>query len=242
MGGPVAYEGQHELAATFAAIAEQLIAARDIDETLERIVGLAVEIVEGCDYAGISLLVEGRLVASARDDEIAKVLGQIQNDTGEGPCVAAVFDEYDVYESADLLSEQRWPRFTAAALERTDVRSALGTVLRAGGEVLGALDLYATTADAFSDEDRGLAAIFAAHAAVALRTARQHEQLRQAVDTRDVIGQAKGIIMARTGVDENAAFALLSDASNRMRRKLRDVARNVVDRERFTQGPDASGT
>jgi AmiR/NasT family two-component response regulator len=98
-------------------------------------------------------------------------------------------------------------------------------------DTMGSLNLYADAVDAFDDEDRSVASIFASHAAVALRAAQRQEQLIDAIDSRDVIGQAKGIIMARKGVDDDVAFAMLRDASSRMNRKLREVAQQVIEHE-----------
>lgn len=222
---------QRELAQTFASIAGELLRTRTVEQTLQRIVSLAVATIDGCEHAGASLLVDGRLATAAQSDEIPAIVAEIQNRTGEGPCVDAVFERHDVYDTGDLSSDARWPRFTAEVAERTDIHSALGTCLRVGAEVKGVLDLYATRRDAFDDDARGMAAIFAAHAAMGLTGAQQLEQLHRAIDTRDLIGQAKGIIMVRSGVDDEAALALLRDASSRMHQRLREVARQVVEGE-----------
>jgi GAF domain-containing protein len=230
-GDVVAGGEQHELAETFASIAVQLLGTGDVEQTLQRIVSLAVVTIDGCEHAGVSLLVDGQLETAAQSDEIPAILAEIQNRTGEGPCVDAAFERHDVYDSGDLSSDPRWPRFTAEAGERTNIHSALGTCLRVGGEVRGALDLYATARDAFDDDARGMAAIFAAHAAMGLAGARQRERLHREIDTRDLIGQAKGIIMVRSGVDDETALALLRDSSSRMHRRLSEVARQVVEGE-----------
>ena len=230
-GGVVTGGEQRELAETFASIAGQLLGTGTVEQTLQRIVSLAVVTIDGCEHAGVALLVDGQLETAAQSDEIPAILAEIQNRTGEGPCVEAAFQRHDVYDSGDLSSDPRWPRFTAEAGERTDIRSALGTSLRVGDEVVGALDLYATATDAFDDDARSMAAIFAAHAAMGLAGAKRREQLHRAIETRDLIGRAKGIIMVRSGVDEDTAFALLRDASSRTHRRLRDVARQVVEGE-----------
>ncbi len=220
---------QYRLAEAFTVIAGELLTTRDKQDTLQRIVDLAVTTIDGCDHAGITLLVDGRLQTPAQSDEVPAVIQRVQDTTGEGPCVDATYQDREVFETGDLSTEPRWPRFSAAVVEHTDVRSALGIRLtKSGDDALGALDLYATAVDAFDDSDRSIAAIFAAFASVAIRTAMEREQLIEAMATRDIIGQAKGIIMERTGVDDAEAFALLREGSARMNRKLRDVARGVV--------------
>jgi hypothetical protein len=143
--------------------------------------------------------------------------------------VDATYDDREVFESDDLSTEARWPRFSSAVVEHTDVRNAMGIRLtKSGDDALGALDLYATEVDAFGDSDRSVAAIFAAFAAVAPHTPIEREQMIEAIEAYGVVGQAKDIIMERLGVGDEDALAQLVDASSRMNRKLRDVARGVA--------------
>jgi len=222
--------GDHQLAEELAAVARDLLGAGDLDATLQRIVELAVQTVDGADHAGISLVVAKHIETPAQNDQTPQAIDELQNDVGEGPCLDAI-REHEVFETGDFTTESRWPRFSTEVVKRTGVRSALSTRLYSREQTLGALNLYGQARDAFDDEDRSIAAIFAAHAAVALRAAQQHQQLVEAVATRDIIGQAKGILMARQGVDDAAAFEILRDGSNRMHRKLRDVARRVVEHQ-----------
>ena len=225
-------ERDHELAGELAAVARELIGAGDVEATLQRIVDLAVQVIEGCDHAGISLVVKGRITTPAQTDPpVPQMVDRIQNETGEGPCIDAI-REHEVFETGDLGQERRWPRFSPRVVEQTEVRSALAMRLFIEEDTMGSLNLYAEALDAFDEEDRSVASIFAAHAAVALRGAQRQEELSQAIDTRDVIGQAKGIIMARKGVDDATAFGMLREGSSRMNRKLRDVAQRVIDEER----------
>lgn len=93
---------------------------------------------------------------------------------------------------------------------------------------MGALNLYSKSPDAFDDESREMGSVFAAHAAVALGSARNEEHLEAALASRDVIGQAKGLLMAREGITPDEAFAVLRKASQRLNVKLRDIAGRVV--------------
>jgi len=214
-------------------VARALVGAGDVRETLQRIVDFAVETIPGCDHAGLSLVIEGRIETPAQTDPpIPQMIDRIQNDTGEGPAVDAI-RQHEVFETGDLAHEQRWPRFAPAVAAQTDVRSILATRLFiTDDDTMGAITLYAETVEAFDDADRSVTSIFAAHAAVALRAAQQQEHLAIAIETRDIIGQAKGIIMARKGVDDATAFAMLRDGSSRMNRKLHAVAQQVIDHER----------
>lgn len=94
---------------------------------------------------------------------------------------------------------------------------------------MGALNLYSTAPNAFDDTDVALGSVFAAHAAVAMKAARREEQLEQKAETRDLIGRAKGLLMARSGISEDEAFDILVKASQRMNIRLREVARRIAD-------------
>ena len=96
---------------------------------------------------------------------------------------------------------------------------------------MGALNLYSTAPDAFDDSDVALASVFAAHASVAMASVRRQERLEKKAESRDVIGRAKGILIARSGVSDDEAFAMLKAASQRMNVKLRDIAQTVTDQK-----------
>jgi methanogenic corrinoid protein MtbC1 len=215
------------LAEDLAAVARELVAAGDVETTLQRIVDLAVATIDGCDHAGLSLVVQGHLETPAQSDPVPEALDRLQDRTRQGPCLDAIRDE-EVYETGDLASERRWPSFATQAVEETAVRSVLAIRLFVEDDTLGALNLYAASRDAFDDHDRTIASIFAAHASVALHAVSREHHLAEALDTRDVIGQAKGIIMAREGVDEQAAFQLLRVASSRTHTKLRELAARIA--------------
>jgi GAF domain-containing protein len=222
---------RHELAEQLADVARELLGAGELDATLQRIVELAVATIEGCDHAGISLVVDRHLETPAQNDHVPQVIDELQNAVGQGPCWDAI-REHAVFETGDLSAESRWPRFSTEVVASTGVHSAMSIRLQDDHGTLGALNLYARAKDAFDDQDRGVAPIFAAHAAIALRAAQHHRHLIAAIETRDIIGQAKGIIMAREGVDDTVAFEILRDGSNRLRCKLRDLANQIVDHQR----------
>jgi GAF domain-containing protein len=229
----VPVDDERELAQELAAVARELVRADDIQDTLHRIVVLSVKTITNCDHAGLSLVVRGgRIETPAQTDPpVPQMIDKIQNDTGEGPCIDAIRHR-QVFETGDLSREERWPRFAPAVVEQTDVRSVLAMRLFVTDDnTMGSINLYAEPVDAFDDDDRSVASIFAAHAAVALQAAQRQEQLTTAIDGRDIIGQAKGIIMARKGVDDATAFAMLRDGSSRMNRKLRAVAQQIIDHE-----------
>jgi AmiR/NasT family two-component response regulator len=93
----------------------------------------------------------------------------------------------------------------------------------------GALNLFGFEAHAFDAEDETIATVLAAHAAAAILASRQGEQLESALSTRDRIGQAKGIIMERYGVDDVRAFEMLRRLSQDGNARLTDIAQRVID-------------
>jgi GAF domain-containing protein len=139
------------------------------------------------------------------------------------------------HETTFSAGDDHWPAFTERAI-RAGVRSVWSLPLTVRDRTTGALNLYAMGGDAWAGTSRRLARDLASHAAVVLANAAAlmsaeltNEHLRVALETRDMIGQAKGILMARQGVSSDEAFDVLRRASQRQNRKLRDVATDVVN-------------
>jgi GAF domain-containing protein len=218
-----------ELAQTFASIARSLLARSGIEETLHEICLLAVEVIEGCDHAGVSLVEGRRVTTRGASDPLPEAVDAQQYATDEGPCLDAIRD-HEVVELHDLATEARWPDFCAAA-RKEGVGAMLAFKLFADEETLGALNLYADTPGAFSSSEtaREVGAVFAAHAAVALAAARERRHLEEALATRSSISVAMGLIMAREGVSEDEAFRILRRASQRTNLKLRELASRMTE-------------
>ncbi|HEV2809463.1 MAG TPA: GAF and ANTAR domain-containing protein [Acidimicrobiales bacterium] len=142
---------------------------------------------------------------------------------------ASTPSEHELFRTGDLRNESRWPRFSARGSEETGVCSILALRLFVEDDTMGALNLYSTKGDAFDTTDVALGKAFAANAAVAVLAARREEQLEHKAQTRSVIGQAMGIIMARSGVSADEAFEMLRAASQRTNDKLVDVAQRIVE-------------
>jgi GAF domain-containing protein len=128
----------------------------------------------------------------------------------------------------DFREEQRWPQYSAALVE-IGVLSGLSFKLYSSDRTAGALNLFAFKPNAFDAEAETIGAVLAAHAAAAILASRQEQQLESALSTRDRIGQAKGIIMERYGVDDLRAFDLLRRLSQDSNTKLIDIAQQVID-------------
>ncbi|WP_340688444.1 GAF and ANTAR domain-containing protein [Amycolatopsis coloradensis] len=212
-------------------IARALAAEPDVDSTLDAIVMAAVDHIEGAEHAGISLVERGRRIRTvAPTGEVVVQIDEAQYRTGQGPCVDAIF-EHRVYRSGDLARESRWPDFAPAAAE-TGVRSMMSYRLFTTDTTLGALNLYSRACDAFGDRTEEDGQLFATHAAIALVGAQTEAKLHVAVEHRDVIGMAKGILMQRHDLEPAQAFRMLADSSQNSNVKLHQVAAWLVEHRR----------
>jgi transcriptional regulator with GAF, ATPase, and Fis domain len=219
-----------DLAKTFSEIARILIAEEDPQATLQRIVSLAVATIENCEHAGISVI-KGRAVTSpASSDEVPAIVDRIQSETGQGPCLDAI-REHQVFQTGKLSEERRWPVFTRRAIAESGIESILSLRLFADDTTMGSLNLYSAQIDAFDDRDVTIATVFAAHAAVAWSTSQTIENLKVGLITRQLIGQAVGLLMVRQNMTETAALDALKRASQRLNIKLHQVAERIVHPE-----------
>lgn len=220
--------GDMSAAEDFADIARALADEGDVEATLSRICTLAATHIDGCEHAAVSLVERRRITSRGATSDVPGQVDQVQYETGEGPCLDAI-REKEFYETSDLAVDSRWPRFADLAVERTGIRSMMSFRLFASEETLGALNLYSCQPGAFDDSSAAeWGSVFAAHAAVSLRSAMTAEQLQQGMDSRATIGIAVGLLMARQGIEQSQAFDVLIRASQRLNKKLREVATEVA--------------
>jgi GAF domain-containing protein len=204
-----------------------------LDQTLQRVVTLACMSLSGCDLASVTVERAGQPCTVACTDKVARTIdeGQYADDTG--PCLESLRQRSLIVVDS-IADDPRWPQFSASALEH-GVQSSLSLPLVHRGEGKGAFNLYARERDAFSPDDVEHGALFAEQAAVAIANAevywRTHDltqNLQAALENRDMIGQAKGILMARHGLTADQAFDELRQASQRRNVKLREIADTVA--------------
>lgn len=221
------FDGQDELAAALASFARSVQRQQDPVSTLAEIVRAAVELIPGCDDGSISVVI-GRKAVSSRgaSSGLAGVVDRIQEATGQGPCLDAVY-EHETVRVADMATETRWPIFAPLALE-AGAAGMLSCQLYVEGDDLGALNLFSRTAGALDEESEHIALMFAAHAAVAYATAHQMESAARTVATRQLIGRAEGILMERHRITAERAFSTLIRVSQHRNIKLRDIAERLV--------------
>ena len=194
----------------------------DLGQTLEAILRSATSVIRCADHAGVNLLVRDRLEPQATLGSAPPRLDALQQRSGVGPCFDASREQC-VITVADMACESRWPEFASTAVE-LEVHSMLCVPLWVDERRLGSVSLYSATTQAFDAAAVQLADLYATHAAVALADAQRTDQLRRAMASRDVIGQAKGVLMERHRITGDEAFEMLKQASRRANRKLVDVA------------------
>ena len=200
----------------------------DLTGLLEESVAGAARFVPGAQYAGLSLISpRGLIETPAYTHKYAVMLDDIQRRQHEGPCVSAAW-EHHVIRIDDLSAEQRWPRFRRDAIATTPIRSILSLQLFTDPKHLGALNLYAESTGVFGDDSVELGLIFATHTALTWDIVRRDEQFKSALASRDIIGQAKGMIMERFNVDAVQAFELLKRLSQTSNAPVAEIARRLV--------------
>nr|WP_243866995.1 GAF and ANTAR domain-containing protein [Actinophytocola oryzae] len=227
------------LAAGFASLTQALLGVRSVFDALERVIRAARDTVAPADVVSVTLRSpDGTFHTPVETDAIATELDQLQYEFGEGACVeAARPDGPAMAVSTDLAADPRWRRFGPAAAER-GFRSLLSTALLPDAvppRLSGALNVYSRRLTAFTNRDRDVLLLFATHASLAVamteavtRSELELQHLRHAVASRDVIGQAKGILMARRNLSAAEAFDVLRRTSQDNNVKLRELAETLA--------------
>jgi GAF domain-containing protein len=215
------------LAQRLTGLARELQAKPDLEQTLLGVIDAALTNVRGARHASITLVAGRKFTTPAGSDDLVRLLDRAKHETGQGPCLDAIRARTTVRVD-DLRDETRWPDFTRRALA-LGVRSMLSFQLYVQDKDLGALNLYSEDPYAFDEDSEHIGMLLAGHAAIALIDAQQLEHLRAALHNRDVIGQAKGVLMERYKINADRAFDLLVRASRDTNRKLHDVAREITE-------------
>ncbi len=225
------------LALAFADIAEQLYNAATFEEVLQRIAEAAVSTVVGCSSASVTVKEANGYRTAATTGAAASAADQAQYRAAEGPSLDAFTT---ALVSAPSFPDERWPLLAAQPAD-AGVLSAVAYHLPAStqnGTATGAgsLNTYGATPDSFDDAAQQIGFILAAHASLAARAVGERgnledlgHQLQEALFARDVIGQAKGILMERMRVSPEDAFDILRRSSQHLNVKLREVARKLTE-------------
>lgn len=224
-------ERMAQMAAEFAGLARAMSAAPDGTLQLADLVRHAVTAVPGAEAAGVSLTDGSRPPKTvAATSELASKVDLLQYKTGEGPCMQAL-EQSDVVWSADLATDEQWPKFAPRAVAQAGVRSMLSFRLFLTDAHHGALNFYSSAPAVFDDLSVSVGAIFASYASLSLINDLHQDKatnLVQALENSRMIGAAIGILMARELCTQDEAFDRLRAASQHTHRKLRDIADQVT--------------
>lgn len=233
---------ERSLASQLSDLTEALLDTDNVAGVLAHVVAATVELIPDADLVSVTLRSpDGRFHTPVETHPMALELDELQYRCGHGPCVSAASKDSPghVY-CGELATAADWPVFGPGAARR-GYHSILSTTLVPAARpprLSGALNIYATEPGRLgTPEARDTALLLATHATLALATTEavrladlREAQLRQALDSRDVIGQAKGILMHRRGISADEAFELLRHTSQNLNRRVVDLARLLADR------------
>jgi GAF domain-containing protein len=211
-------------------LTERFAHPTEIDVTLHSVTASSVDLIDGVECADILLISGADLFTSvAATAQLAIDIDDLQQRFREGPCLDAAVGNSMVVCN-DLRDDPRWPRFAEAAVA-AGVHSLMSFQLYTNAH-MGALNLFGLKPDAFTPEIEAVGAMLATHAATALIADDVRLQFQSALASRDIIGQAKGMIMERFDVDAVRAFELLTKLSQNSNTRLATVAEEIVSRGR----------
>ena len=215
-----------------------------LDSVMAQVCAWGVQELQGWDAAAGSLIARNKVATYGTLDESTNAIDQAQYDTMKGPCVDALKSAQVQYFDGDQI-EARWRQYAESAAAE-GIYSTLSFPLIVKGELIGALNFYSRERDALRPGQREEGSVFAAYAAVLLANAQeffdrgaQVEQLKEGMETRTMIGQATGLLMAQEGLSSDEAFQKLVTVSQNTNIKLRDIAEKYVRtwEEKFQRQP-----
>jgi transcriptional regulator with GAF, ATPase, and Fis domain len=219
---------------TMVGLTEKAASPTEIDAVLQSVTATAVDLIAGVHCADVLLISGADLFRSlAATSQLAVDLDGVQQQFREGPCLDAAVG-HSVILCHDLREDSRWPRFAKAAVA-AGVHAMLSFQLDTHNGCMGALNLFGLTPNAFTPEAEALGAMLATHVANAFIAADKELQFRSALNSRDIIGQAKGMIMERFGIGAVQAFELLTKLSQQSNTRVADVAAGLIAR-----GPEST--
>jgi GAF domain-containing protein len=217
-----------------ASLTRLMVDEETLEETLARVAYLACSGPIDANNAGVTLQRERGPATAAYHGDAALPLDQAQYDDDDGPCLTAFRTGEVVVVGKVSQTADRWPAFAASAANH-GIQSSLSLPLTVRDEIVGALNMYSSTPEAFDAQSVDLGQRFAQQAAVAIsnadvywRTFALTQNLETALENRDRIGQAKGILIATNKITGDAAFDILRRTSQNLNVKLREVADYVV--------------
>ncbi len=186
------------------------------------------------DGAGLMLSdADQQLRSVAASDQRFEHLEVLQLRHGEGPCIEA-YDGKKLVGVEDLASDGRWPDFSQAATARS-VRAILASPLPYNQDAVGVVAVLSEKTRPWSPEGElallaftDLAALLIASMMMGERQSVMSQQLQGALDSRQVIEQAKGVLIGTQQISAREAYERLRSQARSQRRKLTEVCADAV--------------
>ena len=197
-----------------------------LERSLVAVTASAVELVDGVDFADVMVISDER-TRSVTSVPLLVELDALQLELQEGPCLAAAVGGAMV-RCTDLRDEPRWPRYAAAAVA-AGVHSMLSFQLETRHNGIGALNMFGLDPRGVDPAAEAIGALLATLATVAFMVDESQEQFATALASRDVIGQAKGMLIDHYKVDAARAFEMLKELSQASNVPVRTIARQIID-------------
>jgi GAF domain-containing protein len=203
----------------------------DVDETMLRVTEIVCRLIEGCAFCSVSAFDGDAIRTLGATDPRAEEIDRIQYQTRQGPCWVAATEKRHLAYTPNNAQDERWPEFSRRTAAEAGLFSLMACRLVVGDppRALGALNIYGAEPNAFDHADQQVAMLLAAVAGVLLDAAQREAHLSAALESRGLIGQAMGILMAQSDITSDEAFGQLRAASQRMNVKLRDLARSIAE-------------
>lgn len=219
----------------FASLARGMSEADDERARMQLAADAAVQLVDRCKHAGVTLNRGGECLTLAASDDVVRAVNVLQNEMGEGPCHDPHRSE-EVLVSNDVTRDPRWERWGTQINRQLGASSLLSVMIFSGEQSYGTVSLYAPEVHAFGSDDLAVAQALAAHLAVALSASREIAGLGIALHSRTVIGQAVGIVMERLGIDADQSLGYLKRVSSHRNTRLAQVAADLVQSRELPEG------
>ncbi|HEX4905286.1 MAG TPA: GAF and ANTAR domain-containing protein [Acidimicrobiales bacterium] len=221
--------------AAIAALSTLLLESATLDDTMRHVCETVVQQLEGAAEASVTLVRSGKPFTYGATSTLPLAADERQYAAGRGPCLDAALGNQTVIV-VDASTDDRWPEVLAGMVAE-GICSSMSIPLPVQGEAIGALNIYASSPDAFTpamlavgQRLASFAAVVVANAVAFANVSDAARNMQTAMESRAAIEQAKGIIMARAGCDADTAFGLMVQQSQYENRKLRDIAAELVER------------
>ena len=229
-----------EVAAHLSNLSTALAEEEDLGRVLQRSVDQVISAVPGADMVSVTVLRDGKGETVAASDRRVWDIDQDQYAAGDGPCLEAARTRQPVRAGVSGAA-QRWPEF-ARSSRKAGVESYLAHPLILDEDFAGSMNLYSDEHHGFKDFDVALLAVYVTAASSSIGSARRHARAREAtaqltaaIESRAVIDQAIGVLIARSGTTPERAFEELARQSQNTNVKLRDIATQLVASQQHPQ-------